>query len=813
MTRAAVIDRGASSDPDLPVERPAIIGRPLPRFEDLRLTRGAGRYTDDLDAAGAAHAALVRAPHAHAAILSIDTAAAMARPGVLAVLTGRDYRGDGLRGIPHTPVPADALDVSTPAFRPEHGFVLDQGMEPLAFDVVRVLGEPVAIVVAETPAQARDAAEAVAVVYDIRPAVTDVHAALAPDAPILWPSAPGNRCLDVAFGDAEATTDALATAALRLDHDFVNQRIVNCQMEPRTVVGAYDPVDAKYTLLAGTQGVARQRVVLAMALGVPASAVRVVTHDVGGGFGPRTFLDAESVLACWAAKRVGRPVKWTSTRSEAFLTDYGARDLVTRATIGFDREGRILALRVELLGAIGAQTVAYVPLANGYRLISTVYHVPVAHVRVVGVLTNTPPTVAFRGAGRPEAVYAIERLLDMAASRLGLDRLAIRRRNLVAHHAMPYRNVMGLTYDCGDFIKNMDGVLAYADWHGFAERRAVSVAKGLRRGIGIANYVETPVGAPRERVEIAVRADGIEIVAGTQSTGQGHETSFAQVVAERLGVDAERVGLLTGDTDRMAQGGGSHSNRSMRIAGTLMVQATDIVVASGRDRAARLLGVAPSAVSFRGGLFGTADSNRQFSVFDLVEHDGVPLTASQDFVGRIPAFPTGCAVCEVEVDPATGVVTVVRYTTVDDVGQPINPLIVEGQTHGGIAQGIGQALLEGAVWDGEGQMLTGSFMDYAIPRASDLPSYDVYLDEDPTSGNPLRVKGGGEGGITPAPAAVINAIVDALAEDGVEDLVMPATPFAVWTALRGAGNARKEGRRHDADRRVAAAAISTPPRQ
>jgi carbon-monoxide dehydrogenase large subunit len=793
------LDHGAPSDIRRPVDRPSIIGRPLPRFEDLRLTRGAGRYTDDIDATGATYAALVRAPHAHAAIVSIDVAAAMASPGVLTVLTGADYRADGLRGIPHTPVPADALDVSMPAFRPEHGFVLDQSTEPLAVDIVRALGEPVAIVVAETLAQARDAAEMVEVAYEMRPAVTDVHAALAPDAPLLWPSAPGNRCLDVAFGDAEATAKALDASTLRLDRDFVNQRIVNCQMEPRTVLGSYDETDQKYTLFAGTQGVARQRVVLAAALAVPVGAVRVVTHDVGGGFGPRTFLDAESVLACWAAKRIGRSVKWTSTRSEAFLTDYGARDLVTRVKIGFDHDGRIRAMDVELVGSIGAQPVAYVPLANGYRLISTVYHVPVAHVHVVGVMTNTPPTVAFRGAGRPEAVYAIERLLDMAAHRLGLDRLEIRRRNLVPHRAMPYRNIMGLTYDCGDFAKNMDGVLAHADWAGFEERRKVSAGNGLRRGIGIANYVETPVGAPRERVDVAVRTAGIDIVAGTQSTGQGHETSFAQVVAERLGVDVDRVRLLTGDTDRMAQGGGSHSNRSMRIAGTLMVQATDIIVANGRERAARLLGVAPAAVSFRGGLFGTASSNRQFSVFDLVESDGEPLTASQEFVGRIPAFPTGCAICEVEVDPETGVVVVVRYTTVDDVGQAINPLIVEGQTHGGIAQGIGQALLEGAAWDSEGQMITGSFMDYAMARASDLPSYDVYLDEDPTSGNPLRVKGGGEGGITPAPAAVINAIVDALSEDGVEDLIMPATPYTVWRAMRDARRAQGKGGAHGKD--------------
>ena len=558
---------------------------------------------------------------------------------------------------------------------------------------------------------------------------------------------------------------------------------------PRSLSGTYDPETATYTLRTGSQGVVRQKVVLAQALGVPVDKVRVLTGDVGGGFGPRSFLESEGILAVWAARRTGRAIRWRADRTECFLTDFQARDLVTEASLGFDPDGRIIAMQVKLIGNVGAHSVAYVPLANGSRLVSTVYHVPIAHVHVLAAFTNTPSTAAFRGAGRPEATYAIERLLDLAAPALGLDRVTLRRRNLVPRSAMPYRNAMGLIYDCGAFAANMDAAMAQADWSGFPERRADSEARGLRRGISVNSYVESPVGAPRERVELTVVPDGfVEVIAGTQSTGQGHETSFAQVVADMLGIRPDQVRLVTGDTTRVAVGGGTHSDRSMRLAGTLLVRTGGEIAAQARGLAARLLGVEDDAVELRDGRYGTPGSNLSLGLFDIAS--ALPdekLAAVAEFNGRIPAFPTGCAVCEVEVDPETGVVQIVRYGSVDDAGQPINPMIVEGQTHGSIVQGLGQALCEDMRWDEEsGQVLTGSFMDYAMPRADMFPTFDVSLTEDPTELNPLRVKGGGEGGIVPALAAVIGAITDALSVYGVVHLDMPATPLKVWHALRAA---------------------------
>lgn len=472
-------------------------------------------------------------------------------------------------------------------------------------------------------------------------------------------------------------------------------------------------------------------------------------------------------------------MRWRADRSESFLTDYQARDLVTDAALAFDAEGRITAMQVGLLGNVGAHSVAYVPLANGYRLISTAYLVPVATVRVRGALTNTPSTVAFRGAGRPEATFAIERLLDLAAVHMGLDRAEIRRRNLVPRSAMPYRNAMGLHYDSGNFPANMDQALAMADWGGFAARRAESEAHGWRRGIAVGNYVESPVGAPRERIEMRVLPEGIvEVIAGTQSTGQGHETSFAQVVADQFGLHPAQVRLVTGDTDRVEAGGGTHSDRSMRIAGTLLVEAAGKILDGARQAAAERLGQPAEAIIIRDGLLTAEGSNETIPLFELARE--TELCGVADFTGRIPAFPTGAAVCELEVDPETGVVRILRYCSVDDAGQAINPLIVEGQTCGGIVQGAGQALCEGFRWDPEtGQALSGSFMDYAMPRADMFPSFELAMTEDPTRLNPLRVKGGGEAGIVPVLATIIGAICDALE---VEHIDMPATPERVWAA-------------------------------
>ena len=500
------------------VRQAPFIGRPLPRFEDLRLVRGQGRYTDDVSMPAQAFAVFVRSPHAHARIRRIDTAAARARPGVLAVLTGRDYLDDGHIGMPHMPVNADAVDHKRPAFEPTpHRQILDEPQLPLAVECVRYVGEAVAVAVAETVWAARDAADAVNVDYDILAAVTDVLDAAAESAPAIWPAAPDNVALDAEFGDRAATFAAIAGAHLVVDQAIRNQRIASAFIEPRSAIGAHDPADDRYTLISGCQGVHRIRAPLAACLKVPAEQVRVICPDVGGAFGSRTNLYPEQVAVVWAARRIGRAVKWTSERSEAFLTDYGGRDAVTRARLAFDRNGRMLAFAVELTANIGAHTVSYVPLSNGYRIASTVYDVPLVWVRTRGVITNTVPTAPFRGAGRPEATVVIERLLDIAAGRLDIDRVELRLRNLIRHDQLPHRTATGLTYDSGDFAGNFARTLAAADWSGFAARRAQARKRGRLLGIGVANYVESPVGMPHERVAVSVSGKASSISAWAPS--------------------------------------------------------------------------------------------------------------------------------------------------------------------------------------------------------------------------------------------------------------------------------------------------------
>lgn len=773
------------------------VGRPMPRFEDLRLVRGAGRFTDDIVLEGQVYAVFVRSPHASALIRSIDPEAARELAGVRAVLTGADYVDDGLAGIRQVPIPAEYHDWTKPAFvgttaRP----ILDEPQFPLALDRVRYVGEAVAVVVADSVAVARDAAELVLVTYEVLPSVSDVLEASVEGAPAVWASAPGNVALDVGFGDHDAVAQAMRSCDLVVEQTFFNQRIAIAQMEPRAAIGSYDAATGDYTLISGNQGVHRARQSLAACLNAATEKVRVICPDVGGGFGARTNLQPEQAIVVWAAKRLGRPVKWTSDRSEAFLTDFQGRDVVTTGRLGFSADGRIRAFALEYISNVGAHTVSYVPLNNGYRVAPTVYDVPLLSARVRAVMTNTVPTGPYRGAGRPEATVVIERLLDMAAGRLNLDRAEIRRRNMIRLQDLPYRTATGLTYDSGDFLGNMGRVLATADWDGFPARRARAAKEGRLLGIGLANYVETPVGAPHERVAVTIKADGVvELVAGTQTNGQGHETTFAQVMADQLGVEPTAVRLITGDTALVASGGGSHSDRTMRIAGALMVEASAAIIAKARKVAAWLLQADPNDVLFEDGFFLTAQSNRRLNLFEIAQNVTEnaalpnalrePLTAEAKFSGRIPAYPTGSAVCELEIDPQTGAIRFVRYCSVDDAGQPINPLIVHGQTHGGIVQGVGQALLEQMVFaPGTAQVLTGSFVDYAMPRADNFPPFEIELTEHPTRGNPLRVKGGGEGGITPSPAAAINAVINALSAYGVEHIDMPATPDRIWAMLQ-----------------------------
>jgi carbon-monoxide dehydrogenase large subunit len=777
--------------------RRRLVGQPIPRFEDLRFITGRGRYTDDIAVAGAAHAAFVRSDQAHAIIEAIDVAAAAVAPGVIAVLTGADYLADGHAPIRHNPIPLDAIDPKAPGFRRETTF--EAPRVPLAMDRVRHVGEAVAMVVAETLEQAIAASELVELRCRPLPAVVSVEAATAPDAPALHDDCPDNICLTEEFGDPDATARAFEQAHLVVEGTFRDSRVVACQMEPRAATGEYDAGREVFRLISGSQGVVRQRQELAQALAAPIERVEVICPDTGGGFGVRSLIYVEQLLVVWAARRLGRPVRWTATRSESFLSDYQGRGLQIRARLALDPQGRILAFESAVDGDVGAHTVSYVSPNNHQRIATTAYHVPAAHVRVRAILTNTTPTSPYRGAGRPEAHFVMERLIDMAAARLGVDRIELRRRNLIARAQLPYRTPMGLTYDCGDFAGAMDRVLALADWDGFAARRKGSQSRGLLRGVGLANYVEAPVGAAREQVSIAIAEDGaVEVLAGTQSTGQGHETTFIQVVADALQVEPEAIRLVTGDTRRIEVGGGTHSNRSMRLAGTLLIQSSAQILAKARLLAAAELGAPEDGIAYEDGLFGHAGSNRTLTLGQLSQlaiHAGQgPLAATAGLEGRIPAHPCGAAVCELEIDPETGVVQVLRYSSVDDVGQPINPLIVDGQTHGGIAQGIGQALMEHLQVDpATGQVLGGSFMDYGVPRADQLPSFDVELVEDPTAGNPLRVKGAGEGGTTPALAAVANALCDALGPFGIEHVPLPATPQRIWRMMRRAERNRAEG--------------------
>ncbi|GAC1320959.1 MAG: xanthine dehydrogenase family protein molybdopterin-binding subunit [Chloroflexota bacterium] len=745
------------------------IGQPLPRLEDPRLLRGTGQYTDDWPVPDALWSVFVRSPHAHAVIKRIWFEAACSVPGVHAVLTGREYAGDGHGPIHHIPVPADTVDYRLPAFGPNDPRPpIDEPQPPLAVDHVRYVGEAVAMVIAESAAVAQDAADLVQVDYDILPAVAESADALRPNAPAITPAAPDNLAVEAILGDPAATEAALGAAPIVVERAFRIGRVANAQMEPRAAAGIFDPETESWTLIAGSQGVNRQQTVLASALNVDPAAVRVICPDVGGGFGPRTNLYPEALCVLWASRRVGRPVRWTSTRSEAFLADYAGRDADATARIGLDRGGRLLALSVDLVHNIGAYTGSYVPLSNAARIMSSAYDLPHVTVRVRGALTHTVPTGPYRGAGRPEAMYVLERLLDHAADASGIERAELRRRNLIAPHQLPYVSATGLTYDSGAFQANFDRALEQADWHGFPERRAEAAQRGLLAGIAVSAYVESPVGAPHERVRVTVQSDGyVELLAGTQSTGQGHATVFAQVVADELGITPSSVRLVQGDTDVVASGGGTHSDRSMRLVGSLLLEAC----AQIRDQAQEF------------------DPDGSQSVFDVARR--TTLTAEATFTGRMPAHPTGAAVCELVIDPNTGQLRITRYTCVDDVGQAINPLILHGQVHGGIVQGLGQALSERMRFEpATAQVLSASFLDYALLRADDLPGFDSELVEDPTPSNALRIKGGGESGITPAMPVVVNAALDALRSLGVADLEMPLTASAIWSATENVRTSR-----------------------
>jgi carbon-monoxide dehydrogenase large subunit len=772
------------------------IGQPVRRKEDIRLLRGQGRFTADENLTGQAHAVFVRSPHAHARIRSIAVDKALAVSGVLAVLLGRDFIADRLKPIPHrpwSPHPAEIPLVNTDGTGPFMG-----PHYPLATDKVRFVGEPVAMVVAATLPAAKEAVERVEAVYEVLPSVTDTVKATRAEAPRVHEDSASNVCVDAQVGDAAATAAAFARATYVVQFKTSVQRVTGVPMEPRAALAVYDTATGRYTLYAGNGGAARLKHDLATVLDVAPERVRVLMGDVGGNFGTRGMMYAEFALVAWAARRVGRAVKWVCERHESFLSDYQGRDLAVEAELALDARGNFLAMRGSNIGNLGGYPTNFSMVQKGVEIMTSVYRVPVAHFRARCVLSNTAPTRPYRSAGRPEVIFVMERLIDLAANQCGFDRIALRRQNLPDHSEMPYRNPFGMVYDSGAYSQVMEAALTLADWTGFPRRQAMARARGKCRGIGVGNYVDTATGVPHERAEITVLPDGfVEVVIGIASQGQGHETTFAQLVTEWLGVPIDNIRLITGDTDRISVGGGAHSGRGMRLGSIVIKKSTEDIIKKGTRIAELLLESAAADIEYIEGKFTVRGTNHAVGLFDVataaLQRDDFPddlrgpLAAQCDETITSASFPYGCHVCEVEVDPQTGVVEVVNYAAIDDVGRAVNPLIIHGQIHGGIAQGVGQALFEHCFYDfASGQLLSASFMDYAMPRADNFPFYLTELSEVPSTTHPLGIRPAGEGGTVPALAVVINAIAHALADRGVSHIEMPATPERVWRAIREA---------------------------
>ncbi len=752
------------------------------RIEDDRFLRGAGRFVDDIATSGALHGFVLRSPHPHARIVSIATAAAAAMPGVRAVLTIADLQAERIGPLPCISKVATDAPLIIPA-RPA-----------LADGVVRHVGDPVAFVVADTQAEARDAAEAIEVDYDTLPAITDGAAALAPGAPQLWPEAPGNLSYRFQKGDAAAVEAAFARSDIVVSLDLVNNRVTAAPMEPRGAIGTHDAATGSFLLEVSGQGVHSIRDQLADAVfRIPRDRVRVVCPDVGGGFGAKNFLFPEYVLLLLAARRLGRPVRWLSERIEDFLSTAQGRDNRTKAQLALDAEGRFLGLKVETVANLGAYLSTSGPgsstTAPGTAM-GGLYDIPAVHMDVRGAFTNTVPIDAYRGAGKPEANYIIERLIDLAAHRTGRDPLDLRRRNLIA--TFPHRTAMGVTIDCGEFHANIDRVLVAADTGGFAARRAASKARGMLRGLGVACFLETSRGAPGEWAAVRFEADGqIALALGTQSNGQGHETSFPQVASDLLGLPVGIFRLVQADTAQVARGQGHGGARSLHMGGEALVRAIDAALAKARALAAQLLQCPEAQLDFADGRFSvTGDTaGRGIGLLDVAQaarESGGSIDAEVDSDLDLITFPNGCQVAEVEIDPDTGAVRLQRYVAVDDYGTLINPMLTIGQVQGGLAQGIGQALLEEVTYDESGQILAASLMDYCLPRAEDLPPLEVTCIEVPTDSNRLGVKGSGQAGCIGAPQTVISAVLDALAPFGIETIDMPATPEKIWQAMRNA---------------------------
>ncbi len=762
----------------------SVIGDSPRRREDQRFITGAGSYVDDLRFDRLARAVFVRSPHAHAAVRSIDTVAAKKAPGVLAVLTAADAKSDGLKSLR----PYAEANVQT-----GERFIFDE--QPLlAATKVRFPGETVAMVVAETLAQALDAAELVEVDYQPLAAVTTTREAAAAGAPLLSPDVPGNLCMDWKAGDAAGVEAAFARAAHVVSLELDNHRVTTNPIEPRGSVGTFDPNSGRYTLYISSQNIHGNRNHAARALGVEPKDLRFIAPDVGGGFGAKNFIYVEHVLVAWAAKRVGRPVKWIATRSEVFLADHPSRDMWANASLALDRDGKFLALRVTSDANVGAYLAGVgggVPTYQYYHLQGTVYRLPAIALRVRVVMSNTAPIGVMRGPGFAETVNILERLIDAAARQLGLDRAELRRRNMVPANEMPMTNAFGFQVDSGAFPETLTKALERADAKGFAARRRQSEARGRLRGLGFAYHIKGTGGSPEENVDIRFEQDGtVALITGTQHIGQGHETTFPQVLSDRLGVPDGKIHLRQGDTDLIATGGGHGSSRATYMAGTAMWRASDEIIKKGIALAADALEASEADIKFENDRFVVSGTDRAIGLLEVAaigRDKGKPLDTYHLWKREHLTFPNGAHVVEVEVDPETGRVTLERYVGVDDYGVMVNPMVVAGQAHGAMAQGIGQALLERTTYDRDsGQLVSGTFMDYAMPRADDLPSFDLGFNPTRCTTNPLGVKGCGEAGAIAAFPAISNAVLDALAPLGVKTFRGPATPANVWQAITDA---------------------------
>ena len=765
------------------------VGQPVRRSEDPKLVRGEGCYTDDLSRRGQAYAVMVRSRNAHGVIKSIDTTAAKAIPGVLGVYTASDLSAYGpLKCL----LPLKSRDGSPIRYTPRPA---------LAGDKVRFVGDPVACVVAESVAQAKDAAEAVTIDIETLPVVLKPADAVKPGAPLVFDAVPNNVALDYHFGDAAKVADAFAKAKHVTRLKTSNQRMVVNAMEPRAAIGEYNAAANKWTLYSSSQGVHGMKTSLMDILSAPADKVRVVTGQVGGSFGMKAAVYPEYVCILHAARLLGRPVKWTDERSGSFVSDHHGRAQDMMMEIAFDENAHILAMRLSGYGDMGgylAQFGPLLPTGNQVKNITSVYRTPLIEVATKCVFTNTNFVSAYRGAGRPEGNYYVERALDLAASELGIDRIDLRRRNMIRKGDLPFKSASDMTYDCGDFLGVLKQALEAADFAGFKKRKRESKKRGLLRGLGIGCYLEVTAAPGKELGAIHFETDGtVTIIAGTLDFGMGHATTYAQILTELLGIPFERIRMVEGDSDRMAFGGGSGGSRSVMFMGTALTESAAIVLERGKQIASHVLEASVGDIEFKAGRFIIAGTDHSISLLDLAARlrgglklpDGTPNSLDVDHVVKDPvpsAFPNGCHIAEVEVDPETGAAHVVRYLAVNDLGTVVNPLLVEGQIQGGVVQGLGQALLEQAVYDSDGQLVTGSFMDYAMPRAHDAPMIDVLSHPVPTKSNPLGAKGCGEAGTSGGLPSVANAVIDALSDYGIKHLEMPMTPARIWQAIQDA---------------------------